>query len=85
MQLLEHVILAQGIIVDPTKVEVVIKWECPKSVTKIKSFVGLADYYMRFIEGFFKIVVPLTQLTRKDQLLLGLIDVRKAFESLRKG
>jgi len=36
-------------------------------VTKIQSFVSLASYYRRFIEGFSKIVAPLTKLTRKDQ------------------
>jgi len=36
-------------------------------VTEIRSFVGLAGYYRGFIEGFFKIAAPLTQLTRKDQ------------------
>ena len=51
---------------DSTKVETVVKWESPKSVTKIRSFVGFAGYYRRFIEGFSKIVAPLTQLTQKD-------------------
>jgi len=67
VQFLGYVISAQGIVVDPAKVEAVIQWKCPKSVTKIRSFVGLACYYMRFIEGFSKIVAPLTQLIRKDQ------------------
>jgi len=60
VQFLGHVISAQGITVDPTKVEAVIKWECPKSMTEVRSFMGLAGYYRRFIEGFTKIVVPLT-------------------------
>ena len=67
VQFLGHVISAQGILVDPAKVDVVVKWESPKSNTKIKSFMGLAGYYKRFIEGFSKIVAPLTCLTRKDQ------------------
>ncbi|XP_027912271.1 uncharacterized protein LOC114171462 [Vigna unguiculata] len=58
---------AQGIAVDPSKVEAVLNWERPKLVTEIRSFVGLAGYYRRFIEGFSKIAGPLTQLTRKDQ------------------
>ena len=53
-------ISAQGIAVDPTKVEAVVKWESPKSATEIINFVGLAGYYRRFIEGFSKIVAPLT-------------------------
>ena len=64
---LGHVISAHSIAVDPTKVETVVKWESPKSATEIRSFVGLAGYNRRFIEGFSKIVAPLTQLTRKDQ------------------
>ena len=67
VQFLGHVISAQGIAVDPTKVEVVVKWESPKSAIEIRSFVGLVGYYRRFIEGFSKIVASLTQLTRKDQ------------------
>jgi len=67
VQFLGHMISAQGISVDPYKVEVVLKWERLKSVTEIRSFVGLAGYYRRFIEGFSKIAEPLTQLTRKDQ------------------
>ena len=56
IQFLGHVISTQGISVDPSKVEVVLQWERPKTVTEIKSFIGLAGYYKRFIEGFSKIV-----------------------------
>nr|KYP58366.1 Phospholipase D epsilon [Cajanus cajan] len=67
VKFLGHVISAEGIAVDPTKVESVLQWERPRTVTDIRSFVGLAGYYRRFIEGFSKIVAPLTQLTRKEQ------------------
>jgi len=43
------------------------QWETPKSVFKIKSFLGLAGYYRSFIEGFSKLALPLTQLTWKGQ------------------
>lgn len=43
------------ITVDSTKVDVVLLWEAPKSLTEIKTFLGLVGYYKRFIEGFFQV------------------------------
>ena len=73
------------IAVDPAKVNVVVKWESPKSVTEIRSFVGLAGYYRKFIKGFSNIVAPLTQLTRKENLSLGQTSVRRVLKSLSGG
>ncbi|MCI85059.1 retrotransposon protein putative Ty3-gypsy subclass, partial [Trifolium medium] len=61
------VISSGGIAVDPAKVEAVQEWETPESVTEVRSFLGLAGYYWRFIEGFSKLALSLTQLTRKSQ------------------
>ena len=84
VQFLGHVISAQGIAVDPAKVKAVIKWESPKSVTEIRSFVGLASYYRRFIEGFSKIVTPLTLLTRKDQPFTWTDKCEESFQELKR-
>ncbi|XP_059629742.1 uncharacterized protein LOC132272657 [Cornus florida] len=54
-----------GISVDPSKVEAILSWERPKNVTEIRSFLGLAGYYRRFVENFSRIAMPLIQLTRK--------------------
>ena len=54
-----------GVSVDPKKVEAVMSWERPKSVFEIRSFLGLAGYYRRFIEHFSRIAVPMTRLTWK--------------------
>ncbi|KAD4385830.1 hypothetical protein E3N88_25999 [Mikania micrantha] len=62
-----HVVNLEGSMVDPAKVEMVMKWIPPKSPTEIRSFLGLADYYRRFIQVFSKIATPLTQLTKKDE------------------
>nr|GFA89427.1 retrotransposon protein, putative, Ty3-gypsy subclass [Tanacetum cinerariifolium] len=65
VQFLGHVIDAQGIHVDPAKIESVKDWTFPKSPTEIRQFLGLAGYYRRFIEGFSKIAKPMTKLTQK--------------------
>jgi len=83
MQFLDHVISAQGMVVDPAKVEAMVKWENPMSTTEIKSFMGLAGYYRRFIEGFSKIVAPLTQLTRKDQPFTWMDKCEESFQDLK--
>ncbi|KAJ9561100.1 hypothetical protein OSB04_006260 [Centaurea solstitialis] len=61
----EH--LREGIKVDPTKVEAVMKWETPKTPIEIRSFLGLAGYYGLFIHDSSKIAVPLTKQTWKNE------------------
>src|SRR3954469_17596235 len=58
-------VTAAGIAVDPEKIEAVITWERPKTVFDIRSFLGLAGYYRRFVRDFSRLVAPLTRLTRK--------------------
>ncbi|GJT06198.1 hypothetical protein Tco_0840660 [Tanacetum coccineum] len=52
---------------DPAKVEAITKWPRPTSVTEVRSFLGLAGYYRRFVDGFSRLALPLTKLMRKDQ------------------
>ena len=52
---------ASGVSVDSEKVEALMSWERPKSVFEIRSFLGLAGYYKRFIEDFSRIAVPMTR------------------------
>ena len=54
-----------GVSVDLEKVEAVMSWERPKSVFEIRSFLGLAGYYRRFIEHFSRLAAPMTRLTWK--------------------
>jgi hypothetical protein len=51
---------SEGIFVDPQKVEAVLRWERPTTIIEISSFLRLAGYYRRFIEGFSIIATPLT-------------------------
>ena len=57
---------ASGVSVDLEKVEAIMSWERPKSVFEIRSFLGLAGYYRRFIEDFSRLAAPMTKLTRKE-------------------
>jgi hypothetical protein len=53
--------------VDPSKVKSVLSWDTPQNVSDIQSFLGLAAYYRRFIEGFFKIAKPMIELLKKGK------------------
>jgi hypothetical protein len=64
---LGHILTAEGVAVDPGKVEIVSNWQQSTNVSKIRSFVGLAGYYRRFIEGFSKIARPMTELLKKEK------------------
>jgi len=81
---LGHVISKGGIAVDPSKVDAVMQWELLKSVFEVRSFLGLASYYWRFIEGFSKLALPLTQLTRKGQAYVWDAKCESSFLELKK-
>ena len=81
---LGHVISKAGISVDPSKVEAVVDWARPMNVSEIRSFLGLAGYYRRFVEGFSRIAVPLTQLTRKNAKFVWTEECEKSFQELKQ-
>ena len=64
---LGHVLSEQGVAIDPSKVTAVLNWKTPAIVTEVRSFLGLAGYYRRFIEGFLKIAKPMMELLKKNQ------------------
>ena len=70
--------------VDPAKVEVVSRWSPPTNVTEIKSFLGFAGYYRRFIEGFSKVAKPLTRLTQKEVKFEWTDECQKSFNQLKE-
>ena len=76
--------LGHVVSVDPKKVEAVMSWERPKSVYKIRSFLGLARYYRRFMEDFSRLAAPMTRLTRKEVKFDWDDRCEEAFQELKR-
>ena len=83
VKFLGHIISGDGISVDPSKVEAILKWERPKNVPEIRSFLGLAGYYQRFVQDFSKLAAPLTNLTKKDVPFIWDNSCESVFQELK--
>jgi hypothetical protein len=81
---LGHMITKEGIVVDPAKVTTVTEWEPPKNTREIRSFLGLAGYYQRFIENFSKIAKPMTELLKKEKKFEWTKACENSFQELKK-
>lgn len=73
-----------GISVDPKKIEAITEWPRPTNVTEVRSFLGLAGYYRKFVEGFSQIAVPLTRLTQKKTRYDWTSECEQSFTELKK-
>ena len=67
VKFLGHVVSKEGIAVDPSKITVIQNWEQPTTPTEVRSFLGLASYYRKFVQDFSKISGVLTKLTKKHE------------------
>jgi hypothetical protein len=81
---LGHIISEGGIFVDPSKVKDVLSWKIPQNVSDIISFLSLAGYYRRFIEGFSKISKPMTELLAKGNTFEWTPRRETSFQELKK-
>ena len=79
-----HIISKDGISVDPSKIQDVINWKAPTSVPEIRSFLGLAGYYRRFVSDFSKIARSMTELLKKGVKFVWDDKCEQAFLTLRK-
>jgi hypothetical protein len=79
-----HIVSKGGISVDSSKIQDVLSWNAPTSVREIRSFLGLAGYYRRFIEGFSKISKPMTKLLEKDKKFKWTPAYEASFQELKK-
>ena len=84
VRFLGHIVSKQGIAVDPAKVVAVQDWKTPKNATEVRSFLGLAGFYRKFIKDFTKISAPLTRLTKKNLDFAWDIECELLFKGLRE-
>ena len=80
---LGHIVSAEGIRVDPVKIGAVVNWKPPRNVTEVRSFLGLAGYYRRFVKGFSVIASLLTKLLRKGVMFEWSDKCQNSFEQLK--
>ncbi|GJT15449.1 putative reverse transcriptase domain-containing protein [Tanacetum coccineum] len=83
VQFLKQVINGDGIHVDPSKIEAIKNWKAPRTPSEVCSFLGLAGYYLRFIENFSKIAKSLTVLTQKSKSFDSGEEQENAFQTLK--
>ncbi|KAG8493004.1 hypothetical protein CXB51_012618 [Gossypium anomalum] len=81
---LGHVVSGDGIRVDPSKISAIVNWKPPKDVSEVRSFLGLAGYYRRFVEGFSMIASPMTKLLQKNVKFDWTEECQLSFEKLKE-
>nr|GEU56951.1 putative reverse transcriptase domain-containing protein [Tanacetum cinerariifolium] len=81
---LGHIVSSEGINTDPAKVEAITKWPRSTTVTKVRSFLGLAGYYRRFVECFSLLALPLTKLMPKGEKFVWNEEREKSFKELKR-
>ena len=80
---LGYIISADGVEMDQEKIKTVLEWDAPETVKDIQSFLGFANFYRRFIEGYSKLTRPLTDLTKKSEKFFWSAECDKAFQELK--
>ena len=81
---LGHVVRKEGVTVDQEKIKAVVDWQRPTSVSEVRSFLGLAGYYRRFVEGFSKIATPTTKLLQKNVKFQWSDKCEQGFQELKR-
>ena len=84
VEYLGHVISEKGVSVDQHKVEAIRNWIPPKTVAELRSFLGLASYYQKFVEGFSTVATSLTQLLYKNTPYVWTDKQQTAFDELKR-
>ena len=83
LKFLGHIVGAQGLQVVPKNVAIVQDWSFPAGVAQLRSFLGLANYFRKFVTGWAALVAPLQKLTRKDRSFVWSAECSEAFEGVK--
>ena len=83
VKFLGHIVISDGIGVDSEKISTIQDWPLPQCVTQVRSFLGLASYYRRFIERFGNIAAPLTKMLEHNRPFVWEDDAKNALAELR--
>ena len=83
MKYLGHLISSDGVRLDPDKVEKVREWPRPTLVQEVRSFLGLANYFRKFMQGYSRMVSPLTDLTRSNKAWKWTNECSEAFKKVK--
>ena len=83
LEFLGFTITPEGIVAEKTKVQAISDWPAPKNVSDLRSFLGMANYYRRFVRNFSKLALPLTELTKKDAPYIWAEDQQQALAALK--
>lgn len=81
---LGHVVNERGAKPDPRKIDAVVRFPEPRTVTDVKPFLGLTGYYRKYVQGYSRLASPLFDLTRKDVVFVWSQDCQWAFDTLKK-
>jgi hypothetical protein len=80
---LGHVVSHEGTKLDPDKIDAVVHFPVPKTITDVRSFLGLTGYYRNYVQGYARLAAPLFELTKKEVAFVWDLGCQSAFEALK--